>query len=187
MSADFEVFAVRYKEHTPTEGWDQRKIEIAEKLASFADYDYEDGFSENAERGYCDLWLGDEIYGDIEQMRKSMIDYLIKNQPDVDFEFHHLESYGDITDYIIIYENGKKNKAERAVENVEYALEAVQELWEEEERPGDPPEDMEGLMKVKEYRIPKKSDRNPYQIPKIILSDDEEFPPAIVWFCDQFK
>ena len=130
MGADLVRFIIRFDEHEPTGKWKDRKFEIADFIAKCWNGDGEEeikrkekalaavGFDYKYDCDYEQYEYDDthryfemecpEFYGHISLNIIRMKEGMAKFFPDVDYEFHYYEWYGDVTDEIHIVIGGEE-------------------------------------------------------------------------------
>lgn len=106
MSADQDNFSIRYRKPNPGKTWEKKRGEIADFVFDFAD---KVGITADGDvthyTDYSEILL-EEAMGHVGDFC-GLPDEMIKKYPDVQFEFHFVEWYGDVSDYVVIYD-GKK-------------------------------------------------------------------------------
>lgn len=105
MSADWITFEIRYREKGNVFDKEKRN-EIEEYILDYAEEaGIESGIIKNHGPKYSRI-VFDECFGSIGEFCKLPKD-LITEYPDIQFEFHYLEWYGEVGDEVWIYD-GKK-------------------------------------------------------------------------------
>ena len=171
MGADWETFAIRFKEHDPAENWEERLLEIADRIKSFHPpcgnpFNYPDVFNIDREKKYCEMIRYVEVYGRIDVMYDTIVEFLIRKFPSLDFEFHQLEKYGDIGGPITIVEDGSKFSCGVSLFSDD-----------EEDEQENPYHISKSIWPVVEDNI-EEAAKDP---------DFVEETAFLYWFCDQFK
>lgn len=103
MGADQDNFGIRYRKTNPTKAWKKQRDEIADFIFSYAD---EVGVAADGDVTHFPTYseiLMEEAMGHVGDFC-GLPDEMVKKYPDVQFEFHFIEWYGNVSDYIVIYD-----------------------------------------------------------------------------------
>ena len=218
MGADKVIFSVRYAERNKSKEWDRLKFEVAEFVAgiffnwspdnSYTNVlrlkerhekaeDWLDGglfhsnyvFSENKEKRFCEI-TDNDFSGGIDLVCLNIKNCLSKFYPEIDWEFHYYERYGEVYDQVIVSVGGKQYSGayEVLLSPDEELLEIEYEEWNEDGGEGaPPPKTVDEWYESVDFSIPQPTTDNPYPIPKYVLDDYDAGDKIYYWACDQFQ
>ena len=218
MSADKVIFSLRYSERNKSKDWDLLKFEVAEFVAgiffnwspdnSYTNVlrlkeqhekavDWLDGglfhsnyaFSENKEKRFCEI-TDDDFKGGIDLVCINIKNYLSKFYPEIDWEFHYYERYGEVYDQVIVSVGEKQYSGEYEIllSPDEELLEIEYEEWKECGGEGDPPpKTIDEWYESVDFSIPQPTTDNPYPIPKYVLAGYNTADKVYYWACDKFR
>lgn len=182
MGADWETFAIRFKEHDPAENWEERLLEIVDRLKAFDPpcgnpFRYPDVFNINREKKFCEMIRYDEVYGNMDHIYDAIEAFFDQEFPSVDYELHWQEMYGDLGDNITIVEDGTKYHGGTGFD---ICWLDSDDKDDKQENPYHIPDDIRPLFEEKMENMIKESKESD-------LSDLREETAYLFWFCDQFK
>lgn len=209
MGADLVRFKIRFDEHVPSGRWDERKYEIANFIANcwhgydkdisyknvckilkseaaedsvvtYKDYEWDDSYS------YFEL-EDPEFYGLMGKSMSAMNAGMQEFFPDIDYEFHYYEWYGDIYDSVDIVIGGKSYGGRYFFHTLSEYLEEEDYDEDDDECEEKPLKTIDNVLALPEFQIPEATEDNPYPIPESILDDEFSFPPEMEWFVPKFK
>ena len=103
MGADYDKIGIRYREKDSTPEWEKRRDEIADFIFAYAEKSSITGevFMDHTPV-YSEIQF-EEVYGHIGEFC-GLPDEMIKQYPDVQFEFHFIEWDGGVSEDVDIYD-----------------------------------------------------------------------------------
>lgn len=218
MGADKVIFSVRYAERNESRNWDRLKYDVAEFIAGvFCNCPPEKSFLnvlrlgqqhekavdwlddglfpseyvllENKEKRFCEI-TDNDFTGGIDSVCINIKNWLPVFYPELDWEFHYYERYGEVYDQVIISVGGKQYSGDYEIllcPDEDFLAEEYKE-WEEAGNEGEPPpKTFEEWYDSIDFSIPQPTANYPYPIPKYVLDEYDAGDKVYYWACDQFQ
>jgi len=151
----------------------------------YADY----SFSENKQKSFCEI-TDTDFSGGIDLVCDNIKKHLNSFYPEIDWELHYYERYGDVFDSITISINGRQYSGEYEVllPPDEEFLEEEYEIWEADGAVGDlPPKTLDEWYETVDFTVQKPTEKIPYPIPRYVLDEFDAGDKVWYWACDKFQ